>query len=101
MPVWPVRQGAQGCARFRRFRAEESICDLLILCRVPEAPEEAQQLRIVFEIVFRQLPNDGMGHCSPGESRGDLAQPEQYTAQHRADVAVHAPEPINNRGLRV
>jgi hypothetical protein len=62
VPVWPVRQGPQGYAGRRRFRAEESCSDLVVLHRVLEVPEEGQQLRIVFaEIVFRQLPNDGMG----------------------------------------
>src|SRR5215472_1650483 len=99
--VWPVGQDLQGLARHRRFRAEESLHDLVVLRRVAEAPEKGQQLRIVCKSVFRQLPNDSMGYGPPGESRGGLAQPQQYSAQQRADIAVHAPESTAKRGLRV
>src|SRR5262249_34398196 len=99
--VWPVGQDPQGLARHRRLRAEESIRDLAVLRRGAEALEEGQQLRIICESVFRQLPNDGMGYSPPGESRSGLAQPQEYTAQQRADVAVHAPESTAKRGLRV
>src|SRR5262249_4138232 len=101
MYVWPVCQDPQRLARRRGFRAEESICNLVVLRRVAEASEEGQQLRLarrrrrravrpfICESVFRQLPNDSMGYGPPGESRGGLAQPQEYTAQQRADVAVH------------